>query len=98
MTKCIFRSGFVWKIVENKWPHFEAAFHGFDVTRCAMLSDEELEAPPPAEPVLQSSDFRSVSGSARACGSSSRPINRRQIMNSLGLFTASTAASAPSLR
>lgn len=43
MTKCIFRSGFVWKIVENKWPHFEAAFHGFDVTRCAMLSDEELE-------------------------------------------------------
>ena len=44
MTKCIFRSGFVWKIVENKWPHFEAAFHGFDVMRCAMLSDEELEA------------------------------------------------------
>ena len=44
MTKCIFRSGFVWKIVENKWPHFEVAFHGFDVTRCAMLSDEELEA------------------------------------------------------
>jgi len=44
MTKCIFRSGFVWKVVENKWPHFEAAFHGFDVTRCALLSDEELEA------------------------------------------------------
>ena len=43
MTKCIFRSGFVWKIVENKWPHFETAFHGFDVTRCAMLSDEDLE-------------------------------------------------------
>ena len=44
MTQCIFRSGFVWKIVEAKWPNFEAAFHGFDVTRCAMLSDEELEA------------------------------------------------------
>lgn len=44
MTKCIFRSGFVWKVVENKWPGFEAAFHGFDVSRCAMLSDEELEA------------------------------------------------------
>ena len=25
-------------------PHFEAAFHGFDATGCAMLSDEELEA------------------------------------------------------
>ncbi len=44
MTKCVFRSGFVWKIIEAKWPGFEEAFHGFDVTRCAMLSDEELEA------------------------------------------------------
>ena len=44
MTKCVFRSGFVWKIIENKWPAFESAFHQFDVTQCAMLSDEELEA------------------------------------------------------
>ena len=43
MTKCVFRSGFVWKIIENKWPGFEVAFHEFDVTSCAMLSDEELE-------------------------------------------------------
>ena len=43
MTKCVFRAGFVWQIIENKWAGFEAAFHGFDVRRCAMLSDEELE-------------------------------------------------------
>ena len=43
MTKCIFRSGFVWQVIENKWPGFEAAFHQFDVQRCAMLSDEEQE-------------------------------------------------------
>ena len=43
MTKCVFRSGFVWKIIENKWPGFETAFHGFDVTQCAMISDEEIE-------------------------------------------------------
>jgi len=43
MTKCVFRSGFVWKIIESKWPGFEKAFHDFDVARCAMLSDEELE-------------------------------------------------------
>ena len=43
MTKCVFRAGFVWQIIENKWAGFEAAFHGFDVSRCAMLSDEELE-------------------------------------------------------
>lgn len=44
MTKCVFRSGFVWKIIESKWPGFETAFHDFDVKRCVMLSDEELEA------------------------------------------------------
>ena len=44
MTKCVFRSGFVWKIIEAKWPGFEQVFHEFDVTQCAMLSDEELEA------------------------------------------------------
>jgi len=44
MTKCVFRSGFVWKIIENKWPGFEIAFHDFDIKRCAMLADEELEA------------------------------------------------------
>ena len=44
MTKCIFRSGFVWQVIENKWPGFVDAFHAFDVTRCSMLADEELEA------------------------------------------------------
>jgi 3-methyladenine DNA glycosylase Tag len=43
MTRCVFRSGFVWKIIENKWPGFEAAFDRFDVASCAMLSDEDLE-------------------------------------------------------
>jgi len=44
MTKCIFRAGFVWKIVEHKWPGFEAAFDGFDVRSSALLSDEAIEA------------------------------------------------------
>ena len=44
MTKCIFRSGFVWKIIENKWPDFELAFNNFDTMSCAMLSDENLES------------------------------------------------------
>jgi 3-methyladenine DNA glycosylase Tag len=43
MTKCVFRSGFVWQIIEAKWPGFEEAFDGFDVSGCAMLSDEDLE-------------------------------------------------------
>ncbi len=43
MTRCVFRSGFVWQIIESKWPGFEEAFDGFDVSGCAMLSDEDLE-------------------------------------------------------
>ena len=43
MTACVFRSGFVWKVIESKWPAFEEVFHGFDSMACAMLSDEELE-------------------------------------------------------
>lgn len=43
MTKCVFRSGFVWQIIEHKWPGFEAAFDRFDTAQCAMLSDEDLE-------------------------------------------------------
>ena len=43
MTKCVFRSGFVWKISEAKWPGFKNAFSDFDVVHCAMLADEDLE-------------------------------------------------------
>ena len=42
MTKCVFRSGFVWKVVENKWPNFETAFAGFNPKAVANFSDERL--------------------------------------------------------
>ena len=44
MTKCIFQSGFNWKVVEAKWDGFEATFHGFDPARNAMMSGEEFDA------------------------------------------------------
>lgn len=43
MTKCIFQAGFNWKVIETKWDGFEAAFHGFDVDRCAFLHDEDMD-------------------------------------------------------
>jgi 3-methyladenine DNA glycosylase Tag len=43
MTKCIFQSGFNWKVVEAMWPGFEAAFEGFDIGYCSMLHDEDFE-------------------------------------------------------
>lgn len=44
MTKGIFKAGFVWKIVEHKWPGFEEAFWGFDVDRCAFMSPDDEDA------------------------------------------------------
>ena len=35
MTACVFRAGFVWRVITAKWSGFQAAFHDFDVTRCA---------------------------------------------------------------
>jgi 3-methyladenine DNA glycosylase Tag len=43
MTRCVFRSGFVWQVIDHKWPGFEEAFDAFDPHACAMLSDEDLE-------------------------------------------------------
>ena len=42
MTKWIFRSGFSWKVVENKWDGFETAFSGFAPRSVSMLSDDDL--------------------------------------------------------
>jgi len=44
MSKCVFQAGFSWKVIENKWPGFEAAFHGFDPAINAVMSDEEFDA------------------------------------------------------
>lgn len=40
MTKCIFRSGFSWKVIESKWPDFETVFHGFTLQRLVFEPDE----------------------------------------------------------
>ncbi|MEM7268398.1 MAG: DNA-3-methyladenine glycosylase I [Pseudomonadota bacterium] len=43
-SKRVFQSGFNWKVVEKKWPDFETAFEGFDVTRNVFMSDDDLDA------------------------------------------------------
>jgi len=43
MTRRIFCSGFVWRVIEQKWPAFEAAFQGFDVARLNFEPDEYWE-------------------------------------------------------
>jgi len=44
MAKAVFRAGFNWQVVDNKWPGTEAAFGSFDPHHIAFLADEELEA------------------------------------------------------
>jgi 3-methyladenine DNA glycosylase Tag len=43
IAKQIFRSGFVWKIVEHKWPGTEEAFAGFEPEVVAGFGDQEIE-------------------------------------------------------
>ncbi|RUO29598.1 DNA-3-methyladenine glycosylase I [Aliidiomarina soli] len=43
LTKCVFRAGFVWRIIENKWPGFEQAFSGFVPAYWQQVPPERLE-------------------------------------------------------
>lgn len=43
MARCIFRAGFSWKVVNNKWPQFEEVFSKFNPLAIAHFSDEKLE-------------------------------------------------------
>ena len=43
ITGCIFKAGFVWRVIENKWPDFEAAFEGFVPAYWQQVPPEVLE-------------------------------------------------------
>jgi 3-methyladenine DNA glycosylase Tag len=44
MTRGVFRAGFNWRVIDNKWAGFEAAFRGFDPGLNAAMSEEEFDA------------------------------------------------------
>lgn len=43
MAACIFRAGFVWRVVQAKWDGFEAVFNGFLPIWVASRSPEDIE-------------------------------------------------------
>ena len=43
MTKRVFSAGFVWRVIEQKWPGFEDAFLQFEPKRLAFQPDEFWE-------------------------------------------------------
>jgi len=42
-TLRVFQSGFNWKVVENKWDGFEAAFWNFNPAKCAEIDMDDME-------------------------------------------------------
>ena len=41
ITKSVFKAGFVWRVIDNKWPNFEKAFWQFDIETCRHMSPED---------------------------------------------------------
>ncbi|MDP5138393.1 DNA-3-methyladenine glycosylase I, partial [Rheinheimera baltica] len=44
LTKKVFQSGFVWRVVRQKWPGFCEVFFDFAIEKILLMSDEMLEA------------------------------------------------------
>ncbi|MBZ9612416.1 DNA-3-methyladenine glycosylase I [Rheinheimera maricola] len=44
LTKKVFQSGFVWRVVRQKWPGFCEVFFDFNIEKILLMSDEMLEA------------------------------------------------------
>lgn len=44
MSRCVFNAGFHWRVITQKWPGFEEAFHGFDLGTLLTKSPEEWES------------------------------------------------------
>ncbi|MFD2165700.1 DNA-3-methyladenine glycosylase I [Thalassotalea euphylliae] len=42
-TKKVFQSGFVWRVVEQKWPDFEETFFKFDIEKILMMPEDMME-------------------------------------------------------
>lgn len=42
-TMSLFQSGFVHKVIRNKWPEFERAFFGFDPEKMLLLDERHFE-------------------------------------------------------
>ena len=43
MTKAVFQSGMSWKVVNSKWPGFQAGFHDFNVAWVAAMDESAID-------------------------------------------------------
>jgi len=42
MSKSVFQSGMSWKVIENKWEGTREAFHDFDITTVASMTEKDI--------------------------------------------------------
>jgi 3-methyladenine DNA glycosylase Tag len=57
-SKKVFQSGFVWRVVEQKWDGFEELFWGFDIDKLLMMPDDMLERKAQDKKIIR--NFRKV--------------------------------------
>jgi DNA-3-methyladenine glycosylase I len=43
MTKAVFRSGFSWKVIENKWSNFQKSFSNFSVDKVSAFDERDVD-------------------------------------------------------
>jgi len=43
LTHCIFQAGLTWSVVDNKWPNFNSAFEGFNISKVAGYEEKDIE-------------------------------------------------------
>ncbi len=43
LTKAVFRAGFSWQVVREKWPNFRKAFEKFDISKVAAYGYEDID-------------------------------------------------------
>ncbi|MCK7548140.1 DNA-3-methyladenine glycosylase I [Marinobacter koreensis] len=73
MTRCVFKAGFVWRVIENKWPDFESAFQGFVPLYWQQVPPEVLEELAKDERIVRNMQkIRTVPENARMIVDASR--------------------------
>lgn len=73
ITRGIFKAGFVWRVIDNKWPGFEAAFDGFVPLYWQQVPPEVIEALAKDERIVRNlQKIRTVPENARMIVDASR--------------------------
>ncbi|NWN91948.1 DNA-3-methyladenine glycosylase I [Marinobacter adhaerens] len=94
ITRCVFKAGFVWRVIDNKWAGFEAAFHGFVPAYWQQVSPEVLEELASDERIVRNmqkirtvpENARMIMDAAREYGSFGRFLNQWPSEDQVGLL------------